>query len=160
MFSNDLKKELPRLPLVDSPEDFRAFAQAGRALADLHLGYESVKPYDQAFVTGGDKDDFAVGKIRFAAKGDKSSIIYNGSVRIDGIPPEAYGYVVNGRPAIEWILDRYQVRVDKDSGLKNDPNDWARESGQPRYILDLLLRIVTVSLETMRIVKNLPKLQF
>jgi predicted helicase len=159
-FSADLKKELPRLPLVDSPKDFWAFSKAGRDLADLHLGYETVEPYDKAAVTGEDLGDFAVDKMRFARKNDKSSIIYNGSIRIDGIPPEAYDYVINGRSAVEWIMDRYQVKVDKDSGIKNDPNDWAREHEQPRYILDLLLRVVTVSLETMKIVNSLPRLEF
>ena len=107
-----------------------------------------------------DKGDFIVDKMRFPIKGDKSSIIYNHAIRIDGIPPEAYEYVINGRSAIEWIMDRYRVTVDKDSGIKNDPNDWAKEHDQPRYILDLLLRIITVSLETMRIVNNLPRLDF
>jgi predicted helicase len=68
--------------------------------------------------------------------------------------------VVKGRSALEWILERYQVKVDKDSGLKNDPNDWARELGQPRYILDLIPRLITVSLETWRIVRSLPRLSF
>ena len=73
---------------------------------------------------------------------------------------EAYEYVVNGRSAIEWIMGRYQVKIDKDSGIKNDPNDWATEHGKPRYILDLLLSIVTVSLKTRKIVKSLSSLQF
>jgi predicted helicase len=74
------------------------------------------------------------------------------------IPLEAYDYVVNGKPALEWIMERYQITVDKDSGIRNDPNDWAREHNQPRYILDLLKRIVRVSLETMKIVNALPAL--
>ena len=75
-----------------------------------------------------------------------------------GIPLEAYDYVVNGKPAIEWIMERYQVTRDKDSGIVNDPNDWCREHNQPRYIIDLVKRIVRVSVETMKIVRSLPAL--
>jgi predicted helicase len=159
-FSADLKKSLPRMPLVDKAEDFWAFSKAGRELAGLHLSYETVKPCPKVKVTGVEKGDFAVDKIRFASKGDKSAIQYNRAVRIEGIPLEAYDYVVNGRSPVEWAMDRYQVKVDKDSGIKNDPNDWARESGQPRYVLDLILSLITLSLETARIVKGLPRLDF
>jgi predicted helicase len=148
---------------LEGPEVFRAFSKAGRDLAELHLNYETAEPYAGAVVTGQEKGDFRVDKIQFlklAGQDDKTTIIYNPSVRISGIPLEAYDYVVNGRPAVEWILDRYQVTVHKESGIKNDPNDWAEERGQPRYILDLILRVVTVSLETMKIVKALPRLKF
>jgi predicted helicase len=157
-FSADLKKMLPRLPLVEEPDDFWAFSKSGRDLAELHLNYETVKPYDQVTISGQEKGNFLVDKIRFVKKDDKTTIQYNSAIKISGIPQEAYDYVVNGRSAIEWILDRYQVKVDKDSGIKNDPNDWAKEHDQPRYILDLILRVITVSLETMKIVKHLPKL--
>jgi predicted helicase len=159
-FSADLKKMLPRIPLVDKAEDFLAFSKAGRDLADIHLSYETVKPYNKVTIIGEEKGDFTVDKIRFIKKDDKSAIQYNHAITITNIPLEAYDYVVNGRSAIEWILDRYQVKTDKDSGITNDPNDWAKEHNQPRYILDLLLRIITVSLETIKIVKSLPKLQF
>ncbi len=88
----------------------------------------------------------------------KTAIIYNSHLTLTGIPLEAYDYVVNGKPALEWIKERYQVSVDKDSGIRNDPNDWAREHQQPRYIVDLLKRIVRVSMETMKIVAALPAL--
>ena len=81
-------------------------------------------------------------------------------ITIKNIPAEAYEYVVNGRTAIGWIMERYQIKTDKDSGIVNDPNDWAIEHNQPRYILDLLLSIISVSVETMKIVKGLPKLKF
>ena len=77
---------------------------------------------------------------------------------VSGIPNDAYRYMLGSRSAIEWIIDRYQVKTDKASGIVNDPNDWAAEAGDPRYILDLLKRIVTVSLETMKIVDALPDL--
>jgi predicted helicase len=146
--------------LVDAVDDFKAFVKAGRDLAELHLNYETVKPYRNVSVTGVEKGDFTVDKIRFVSKDDKSVIQYNQNIRISGIPLEAYDYVVNGRSPIEWVLDRYQVKVDKDSGIENNPNDWAKEHDQPRYILDLILSLITVSLETMEIVKGLPKLNF
>ena len=89
---------------------------------------------------------------------DKSTVIYNEFITVTGIPLEAYDYVVNGKPAIEWVIERYQVTRDKDSGIVNDPNDWAREHDQPRYIIDLLKRVIRVSLETMKIVAGLPGL--
>jgi predicted helicase len=158
-FSADLKKMLPRLPLVDKKEDFWAFSKAGRDLAELHLNYEIIKPYSKVTITGEEKGDFTIDKIRFISKDDKSVIQYNHAIRISNIPLGAYDYVVNGRSAIEWILDRYQITIDKDSGIKNDPNDWAKEHDQPRYILDLILRLITVSLETMKIVRGLPRLK-
>jgi predicted helicase len=159
-FSADLKKSLPRLPLVDKTEDFWAFSKAGRKLADLHINYETAKPYDKVKVTGVEKGNFIVDKIRFTSNDDKTAIQYNNHITITGIPLEAYKYVVNGRNAIEWIIDRYQAKIDKDSGIRNDPNDWAKEHDQPRYILDLLLRVITVSLETMEIVEGMPKIEF
>jgi predicted helicase len=109
--------------------------------------------------------DFLVQKMTFGRKErqvDKTTIQYNARITLMGIPLEApleaYEYVVNGKPAIEWIMERYQITVDKDSGIRNDPNDWAREHSQPRYILDLVKRIVRVSMETMRIVRALPPL--
>ena len=159
-FANDLKKSLPRLPLVGKPETFQTFSKAGRALANLHLNYEEQPPCPDVIVEGAETGNFRVEKMRFANKGDKSVIQYNESIQLSNIPLDAYDYVVNGRSAIEWIMDRYQVRVDKASGIVNDPNDWAAEHNKPRYILDLLLSIVTVSLETNRIVQGLPKLTF
>jgi predicted helicase len=129
------------------------------ALAELHLNYESIEPYPKAHVSGEEKGNFLVEKIRYV-NNDKSAIQYNSSIKITGIPLEAHEYVINNKSAIDWILDRYQVKVDKDSGIKNDPNDWAKEHSEPRYILDLLLRVVTVSFETMKIIKGLPKLNF
>ncbi len=158
-FANDLKKMFPRVPLLDEPKVFWAFSKAGRELADLHLNYETVKPAEVR-VTGTESEFYTVEKMRFPSKADKSTILFNSKIKIEGIPAEAYEYIVNGKSAIEWIMERYQVTTNKDSGIKNDPNDWAEEVGNPRYILDLLLSIITVSLETVRIVKSLPKLKF
>ncbi|MFD2090464.1 DEAD/DEAH box helicase [Blastococcus deserti] len=167
LFSADLKKMLPRVPRVRLRDDFDAFAGAGRALAELHRGYEHVDPYPLT-ITGdlpagpGSADLFGwyhVEKMRFGGKGkskDRSMVVYNSRIAISDIPAEAHEYMLGSRSAIEWILDRYQVRTDKASGITSDPNDWAREVGNPRYILDLLCRVVTVSVETVRIVRGLP----
>jgi predicted helicase len=164
-FASDLKKMLPRLPLTRETADFWRFSQAGRDLAQWHLNYETVEPWPvQEFASELLSDpakDFLVQKMTFGRKDrqvDKTTIHYNARITLTGIPLEAYDYVVNGKPALEWIMERYQITVDKDSGIRNDPNDWAREHNQPRYILDLLKRIVSVSLETMKIVNALPAL--
>lgn len=159
-FAANLKKELPRLPLVEKPADFWAFSKAGRALADLHLNYETQPPCSDVVVEGAESGQFQVKKMLFPNKADKSVIEYNPWIKLTHIPLEAYEYVVNGRSAIEWIMERYQIRTDKDSGITNDPNDWATEHGKPRYILDLLLSVITVSLETLKIIQGLPKLDF
>lgn len=158
-FAADLKKMLPRLPLVDSAADFKAFSTAGHKLADLHLNYENRPAPAGVTVEGDNGSNYHVTKMK-QSKDNTSEIIYNSQITIKNIPPEAYEYVVNGRTAIGWIMERYQVKTDKDSGIVNDPNDWATEHNQPRYILDLLLSIITVSVETMKIVKGLPKLKF
>ena len=162
-FAADLKKMLPRIPLVDVPADFWAFSKAGRELAELHLNYETVPAYPDVKVIGAETEKFRVEKLTFGKKGketDKSVLIYNSYIRIENIPLEAYEYVVNGKSAIEWIMDRYQIKTDKDSGITNDPNDWGLEHNNPSYILDLILSVITVSIETNKIVKNLPKLYF
>lgn len=166
-FENDLKKMLPRLPLVEDVRDFWKFSKAGRKLADLHLNYEEVPPYEGVEVSGASEEAFQlnpdlykVQKMRFPKRDQKDKIIYNSKIVLNNIPEKAYEYVVNGKSAIEWIMDRYQVKTDKKSGITNDPNDWAKEHDKPRYILDLLLSIINVSVQTMDIVESLPKLDF
>ena len=195
-FSADLKKMLPRIPLVDTADDFWSFSKAGRKLADIHLNYEQAEPYKALIVssksTSADLPLFGmvadegrafysaeapetlykVRQMRFAKKqvkasngklkteDDKTRIVYNDKITFANIPPEAYEYVVNGKSAIEWIMERYAVTTDKASGIVNDPNDWALEHNDPKYIFNLVLRIITVSLETMKIVKSLPKVKF
>ena len=166
-FANDLKKMLPRIPLVERSKDFKAFSDAGRKLAKLHINYETVEPYQGVEVVMpqdlfiDDKYEFhKVTKLRFPKKDQKETIIYNSRIKINNIPEKAYEYVVNGKSAIDWIMDRYQVSVDKKSGIKNDPNDWSREVENPSYILDLILSIINVSVQTVDIVNDLPKLEF
>jgi len=167
VFANNLKKSLPRLPLVDKPADFWAFSKAGRDLSELHLNYEDVPPPQEVLVNGKPipkkpfpANQLIVYKMRFPAKGKKDSIIYNGHITISDIPDKAYEYVVNGKSAIEWVMERYQVAIDKDSGIKNDPNDWASEHSDPQYILNLLLSVIAVSIKTVDIVAGLPALEF
>ena len=173
-FAADLKKMLPRIPLTGTTQDFWKFSGAGRELAELHLNYETVEPWPEVIVheagpmTMDDSELFKVKKMSFGrpskegkAEGqryDKTRIIYNSHVTLTDIPLEAYDYVVNGKSAIEWIMDRYKVTVDKKSGIRNDPNDWCREHEDPRYIVDLIPRLVRVSLATMDIVRSLPAL--
>lgn len=159
-FANDLKKMLPRIPLVERPKDFWAFSKAGRKLAELHVNYESVSAHPDVIVEGEESEFYAVEKMRFPKKGEKDIIVYNSRITLSNIPEKSYQYVVNGKPAIEWIMERYQVKTDKKSGVKNDPNDWSAEVDNPRYILDLLLSVINVSTQTVDIVNDLPKLDF
>ena len=159
-FANDLKKMLPRLPLVEDVRDFWKFSKAGRALAELHINYETVPAYEGAKVTGADSGFYKVEKMRFPKKDQKDTIHYNSKIIISNIPAKAYEYVVNGKSAIEWIMERYQITTHKESGITNNPNDWAEEVGNPRYILDLLLSIINVSVQTVDIVNALPKVVF
>lgn len=175
-FENDLKKMLPRLPLVEDVRGFWKFSKAGRQLAELHLNYEEVEPSKEVIVvynplsvsealSQANKEEmeylnYKVQKMRFPKKGQKDTIIYNNQITIENIPEKAYEYVVNGKSAIEWIMERYHVTTDKASGITNDPNDWAAEVGNPRYILDLLLSIINVSVQTVDIVAGLPKMEF
>jgi len=160
-FANDLKKMLPRIPLVEDVREFWGYSRAGRKLADLHINYEKVPPYKNCQVSnnlvGLKTEYYRVEKMRFKSKDQKDTIIYNSHITIHNIPAEAYEYVVNGKSAIEWIMERYQITTHKESGIRNDPNDWATETGNPRYILDLLLSIINVSLQTMEIVRGLPE---
>jgi predicted helicase len=162
-FSADLKKMLPRLPLVESPKDFWAFSKAGRRLADLHLGYDDFANAPKAeeigvVVRGAESGHFQVEKMRFPSKDDKSRILYNSQITVENIPAQAYEYQVNGKSAIEWVMERYAITTHKESGIKNDPNDWAAEVGNPRYILDLLLSVIRLSVETVEVVRGLPGL--
>lgn len=132
-YADNLSKELPRIPKVAKVEDFWAFSTAGHKLADLHINYEIQPMYDVDFVGGKllldtlEDKDYRVEKMKFAksstktaGKDDKTSIIYNSKITITGIPLEAYDYVVNGKSAIEWVMERYAITTHKDSGIVND----------------------------------------
>ena len=170
-YANNLQKELPRIPRVASFEDFKAFEKAGRALADLHVNYEQVEPYDGCKVdgleAGADASDLRVIKLKYGKiagkKGnaalDKTKIVYNDQITITDIPLEVQDYVVNKKSALDWVVDRCGVSIDKASQIVNDFNNMAEEMGDPQYILHLILRVITVSLETNKIVASLPALR-
>lgn len=165
-FEADLKKSLPRIPIIEDVDAFNDFYQAGKALAKLHLDYENVPVYEGLEIedTYHGKDayeHYAVNpKMKFPKKDQKDTIIYNDYITIRHIPAEAYDYIVNGKSAVEWLMDRYAITIDKKSGIKNNPNDWSREHENPSYIFDLVCSIVNVSVKTMEIVGKLPKLSF
>lgn len=153
-YSANLKKELPRIPLAGN---FRDFYDVGKALAELHLHYEEAEPYPLT-VVGDDENPGRVEKMRWGKKrnpvtgkmeADKSVLVYNNNLTFKGIPEIAHRYVVNGRSPLEWMIDRYQVKTDKASGIVNDPNLYSED---PLYIVNLIRRLVTVSVETMKIV--------
>ena len=165
----NLVKELPRIPSVRSVEDFRAFRDAGQRLGELHVGYESVDPHPATIDTGGKlldllspEDAYRLTKMRHPGTGrnkDRTTVIYNPHITIRDIPTAAWDYVVNGKPALQWVMERQCVKTHKASGIVSDANRYASETvGDPRYPLDLFLRVITVSLETMRIVRGLPEL--
>ena len=167
-FADNLSKQLPRIPAVKNVADFLDFVAAGRKLADLHCDYEAVEPYPVSIAQGDlrltnisdPQALYRVEKMKFGGKRpnvDKTTVIYNGNITMTGIPLEAYDYVVNGKPALEWVMERQCVKTDKDSGIVNDANRYAVETvGDPAYPLKLFQRVITVSLETLKIVKGLP----
>ena len=172
-YADNLSKQLPRIPRMKTYADFAAFSKAGRDLAALHLNYETVPMYqDIKFsgslqglklapqqIIGGADEDFRVVKMKFAKKDDKTKIVYNGKITVENIPEAAYDYIVNGKSAVEWVMERQAVTTDKKSGITNDANDWAADTmHDPRYPLELLLRVVNVSIKTQEIVNNLPAL--
>lgn len=163
-FAANLARELPRIPLAEA---FETFCFAGRALGELHLGYESVEPWPGLEVTGAlpGQDPGPVQKLKWGKRRDPetgklvrdtTTLVYNKTVTIRNIPESAQDYVVNGRSPLEWAIDRYQVKVDKATGIANDPNDYCDD---PRYVLDLVCRLVTVSMKTNEIVAQLPPIR-
>lgn len=161
-FAADLKKMLPRIPELTDPADFRAFATAGRELSDLHIGYENVDLYPVT-LSSPMPAGLHVTKMRYGGKAgswDRTVIHVAPGLTISGIPEEAHDYKLGSRSALDWILERYQVKMDKASGIVNDPNDWGVEHGHPAYIVELIQRIVTISVETMRAVRSLPPLRY
>lgn len=159
-FKNDLKKEFPRIPLVENYEDFIAFSKAGKKLADLHLNYEKVPMYAKCKIMVYPEANYQVNKMKFGKNKNKSIIEYNEKITISNIPDKAYEYIISGKSAIEWIMERYAITTDKKSGIINNPNDWCKEVNDEMYIFNLLLRIINVSVKTVDIVNSLPKLKF
>jgi predicted helicase len=170
-YADNLSKELPRIPRVKTAADFWAYRRAGRELGDLHVNYETVEPYPVTIKQGdlrladikNPEAFYRVTKWAFGKNGkekDKTTVIYNANITMQDVPLEAYDYVVNGKPALEWVMERQVVKTDKDSGIENDANRYAIETmNNPAYPLELFQRVITVSLRTMEIVRGLPKLE-
>ncbi|WP_375667726.1 DEAD/DEAH box helicase [Bartonella sp. CL435QHHD] len=170
-YADNLSKELPRIPCVKSADDFWKFVTAGRELGHLHVNYETVEPYPVTFKKGNPKVTeisnpekfYYVTEMKFSGNSkekDKSTVFYNSNIIMTDIPLEAYEYIVNGKPALEWVMERQCVKTDKKSGIVNDANRYAVETvGNSAYPLELFQKVITVSLETIKIIKNLPKLE-
>ena len=166
-YGADLKKVLPHLETPSSRAEFNKFAAAGKELMALHVDYESVEPWPLDIQVKGDesnRESWRVQKMKWAKRkdpetgknvNDVTKLVYNKQVTISGIPAEADGYMLGSRSAVAWLIDRYQVKKDKASGIVNDPNDWADEVDNPRYIVDLIGKVTRVAMETVRIVDGL-----
>ena len=165
-FANDLTKMLPRIPFIS---EFKKFSKAGRDLAELHLNYEIITPYPITETISDNAKDlsedklYRVEKMKFARNGkekDKTVIIYNDYITLSDIPADAYNFIVNGKSAIEWIMDKYQVSIHKESQIKNDPNDYLEEIQDYKYIINLIKRLVYISIQSVNIINKLPKINF
>lgn len=153
-YSSNLNKEVPRVPLIKNKEKY---VEIGSMLAELHLNYESQPSWSGVeVVINSETPNYKVTKMKHPKKGVLDTIIYNEHITIKNIPEKAYEYVVNGRPAIEWIIDQYRVKTDKKSGITDDPNEFSED---PKYILNLLLSIITVSMRTLELIDELPKFE-
>lgn len=162
-YADTLRKELPRIPRVKTYDAFKAFSDAGRRLGEMHVNFDTQPIFQGVVIDTGNKnltsEDYRVTQMKYGKGKDKTILHYNERITVTGIPLEAYDYVVNGKPALDWVVERQCVKTDKASGIVNDANDWAIETmHNPRYPLELFLRVITISLETMKIVHNLPAL--
>ena len=153
-YEDNLAKEMVRIPTL---EKFPKYVEIGRQLAELHLNYEAPANADalglDIAIT---KEDYTVSKMRFKKVGkdnDKGTMIFNDYITISNIPERAYEYVVNGRSAIEWIMESYRVKTDKNSGITDDPNTYSDE----KYIFNLLISIISVSLKTLDLIDSMPE---
>lgn len=179
-YAYDLSKMLPRIPKMKTYKSFQKVSGIGRKLADIHLNYETVEAYPNVII----KDSVAVpsdidaryahyaivGKMKYGKKKDakedksgetitdKTQIIYNDHITLTGIPKSAHDYIVNGKPALDWLIDRYSDKVDKSSQIRNNCNDYLREVKNPCYILDLVRSVTTVAVKSVELVSQLPEL--
>lgn len=157
-YAADLQKMLPRIPQV---KGFPEYARIGRALADLHVDYESVAQHplgEELSLTAPEDpyERYRIDKLSWTSRKDHTGIRYNEHLTITGIPELESEYKVGGRSPLEWVIDRYKVSVDAKSGIVNDPNAWLREQESPRYVVDLIRSLVTVSLDTQKLIAELP----
>ncbi|MGO3652492.1 DEAD/DEAH box helicase [Vagococcus sp.] len=152
-YCNELRKGLPHIPIV---KNIDKFIEVGRKLADIHINYEKIEPLEQVNVEIADNASFEVKQMKHPKRTEKSVINFNSDIKITNIPDEAYEYIVNGKPAIQWIMEQYSIPNKTKSGNIDDPNLY---SDNPRYVLDLLLSIISVSVKTVELVNSLPKLE-
>ena len=153
-YAENLKRELPRIPLTGTAEDFHAFATAGRKLADLHVGYESVKPFKLKRIENPEvPPNWRVEAMKLSK--DERAVIYNDWLTLDGIPPEALEYRLGNRSALAWVIDQYRVERDADGEIISDPNVPDDEEANVR----LVGQVVAVSVETMKLIRELPELK-
>lgn len=166
-YANNLSKELPRIPRVATYDLFKAFLESGKKLADLHVHYENQPEYPNVRIEGEESGNYYVQQMKWAkipgktgnAAKNKTTLIYNSDITIYDIPLEAQEYVVNKKSALDWIVERACYSKDNKTGIVNDFNQYGLENGDPRYPLSLFLKVLTVSMETIKIVKALPKLE-
>lgn len=161
-YANDLSKDLARIPIVKNKEKY---VEVGRKLINLHINYETIEPYSGCEIEVTNNPSYYVKQMKFAKKRnletgrlerDYSTINFNSDIKIKKIPEKAYNYIISGKSAIEWIMDRYKVISDSKSGITDDPNDF---SDDPKYIFNLLLRVINVSIQTIDLIHQLPKFE-
>lgn len=155
-YQNDLRKTLPKIPILKNKEEF---VNIGSQLVNLHLNYESVPMYDNLKIEMKNNPSYYVNKMKHPKKGnkeDKSIIVFNQDITIYDVPLMAYDYIINGKPAIDVIIEQYQITADKNSGIVHNPNLY---SDNEKYIFELLLRIINVSIQTVTLINKLPKME-
>ena len=167
-YENDLLNNMARIPIVKKYNDFKDFSSIGEKLLKTHLEYENAKKFKIQIEINSedkkinDKDLYKLNKMKMIQKKDKSysdKIIYNKYISLSGIPLEAHNYKINAKSPLEWVVDKQSYNVDNKTGIINDPNIFANETMKnPAYPLELLQKVITVSLETQKLIKSLPKL--
>ncbi|MGZ3663937.1 MAG: type ISP restriction/modification enzyme [Ktedonobacterales bacterium] len=152
-YSENLKHELPRIPLLPARAEFDVLRQTGAALAKLHVGYETAPEYKLAWRFNQIVQmNWRVTKMKLSP--DKQSIIYNEWLTLDGIPPEAFEYRLGNRSALEWVIEQYQVSTDAGGTVVSDPNRLGSDDEQ-QYIARLVCKVTHVSVETVRLVREM-----
>ena len=164
-YRHDLARNLARIPLA---EDFEAFRSAGRALMDLHIGYETVEEWPVRCLVDGEADEGQAddeayridAKMTWGTHSDgsknRSVLLFNSRCQLVDIPPEAHDYDISGRSPLQWAIASLHRKNHKDSGIVDDPNKWDAWADEPFNLIRHLRRLVRVSVETARIVASLP----
>ncbi len=149
-YAENLKRDLPHIPLLHTREAFETCVRIGKQLMDIHLNYEQAKEYKLEWVENEDVP-FSCRVEKMKLVPDRTAVVVNKSLTLAGIPPQCFEYRLGNRSALEWVIDQYQVSKDARSGIESDPNRLDDE----QYIVHLVEKVVTVSVETVRLVKEL-----